>query len=232
MYARWMGFPAVAAVALSGCVTVPVGPAVAVAPGPNRSFEQFRIDDAGCRNYAQAAIGGATQAATDNAAAAAIAGTMMGAMTGAIIGAAAGDAGAGAAIGAGTGFLWGSAASAPGYTSYELQRRYDVFYAQCMASRGHQFPGRVTYRAPAYPPPNTPPPRFAPGAVSPSPDAALPGNFPPPGTPAPMGIDGGTRARVLPAPVNPPPAYPPVNPPPAYPPASTPPPGTPPPSSS
>ena len=46
---------------------------------------------------------------------------------------------------------------------------------------------------------------------------------PPPGTPPPMGVDGGTRARVLPAPVNPPPAYPP---------ASTPPPGTPPPPSS
>jgi hypothetical protein len=222
MKARWMWSAAMAAAGLSGCVTVPIGPAVAVMPGPSRSFEQFRVDDVGCRNYAQTAIGGATQMATDNAAAAAVAGTMMGAMTGAIIGAAAGDAGAGAAIGAGTGFLWGSAASAPGYTSYELQRRYDIFYAQCMVSRGHQLPGRVTYRAPAYPPPNTPPPRFAPGMPAPPPDAALPGNYPPPGTPAPMGLDGRTPARVLPAPVNPPPAYPP---------AGTPPPGTPPPSS-
>jgi hypothetical protein len=212
----------VAAAGLSGCVTVPVGPAVAVMPSPSRSVEQFRVDDASCRDYARFAIGGATQAAMDNAAAAAVAGTMMGAMTGAIIGAAAGDAGAGAAIGAGTGLLWGSAASAPGYSSYELQRRYDVFYAQCMVSRGHQFPGWVTYRAPAYPPPNTPPPRVAPGVTAPPPSAASPGSYPPPGTPAPTGIDSGTRPRILPAPINPPPAYPP---------AGTPPPGTLPPSS-
>jgi hypothetical protein len=205
---------------LSGCVTVPVGPAVPVMPGAYKSAAEFGADDANCRNYAQAAIGGAAQAATDNAAASAAAGTFMGAITGALIGAAVGDAGTGAAIGAGTGLLWGGAASAPGYTSYDLQRRYDTFYAQCMHARGNQFPGRVTYRAAPYPPPNTPAPRgLGPGApVTPPPAAAQPGNYPPPGTPAPIGLGGTTQGRIVPAPINPPPAYPP---------AGTPPPGTP-----
>lgn len=209
------------ALTLSGCVTVPVGPAIAVMPGTSKSTDQFLADDANCRGYAQTAIGGAAQAATDNAAAAAAAGTVMGAITGALIGAAVGDAGAGAAIGAGTGLLWGGAASAPGYTSYDLQRRYDAFYLQCMQARGNQFPGRVTYRsAPAYPPPNTPAPLgLGAGApVNPPPAAAQPGNYPPPGTPAPVGLGGTTQGRIVPAPVNPPPLYPP---------AGTPPPGTP-----
>jgi hypothetical protein len=172
---------------LSGCVTVPMGPAIAVMPSPAKSFEQFRADDAGCRNYAQSAISGAAQAANDNAASTAAAGAMVGALTGALIGAAAGDAGAGAAIGAGTGLLWGSAAGAPYYSSYDLQRRYDIHYAQCMYARGHQVPGRATYRV-------------APGGYPPA-SAAVPGSYPPPGTPAPSGV--------VPAPYNPPPQYPP-----------------------
>jgi len=201
----------VVAAGLVGCVTVPVGPAVPVLPGANKGPGEFGADDANCRNYAQAATAGAAQAATDNAAASAAAGTVLGGVTGALIGAAVGDAGAGAAIGAGTGLLWGGAASAPGYASYDLQRRYDAYYVQCMVARGNLPPWRATYRAPTYPPPNTPPPQgLGPGAaVTPPPSAALPGNYPPPGTPAPVGIDGGARGRIVPAPVNPPPRVPP-----------------------
>jgi hypothetical protein len=145
---------------------------------------------------------------------------VIGGLTGALIGAAVGDAGAGAAIGAGTGLLWGGAASAPGYVSYDLQRHYDAHYVQCMVARGNLSPWRATYRVRTYPPPNTPPPQgLGPGpAVTPPPSAALPGNYPPPGTPAPVGIDGGTRGRIVPAPVNPPPRVPP----PAVPPPGTP----------
>ncbi|MBK6336967.1 MAG: glycine zipper family protein [Betaproteobacteria bacterium] len=229
----WIWPAAALTVALSGCVTVPLGPAIGALPGPAKTAAEFGADDAHCRNHAQAAIGGVAQAATDQAAATAVAGTMMGAITGAIIGAATGDAGAGAAIGAGTGLLWGGAAGAPGYVSYDLQRRYDAYYAQCMYALGNQVPGRVTYRTPRYPPPNTPPPpglagspvapRAVPGAAAPGvppADAALPGNYPPPNTPPPPGVDSGTRGRVVPAPVNPPPRTPPA----AIPPLGTPPP--------
>jgi uncharacterized protein YcfJ len=187
--------PAVAAVALAGCVTVPTGPTVGVMPGATRSFDQFRADDDVCRQYAQASTGQAVPAAQDRAAASAVAGTVFGAATGALLGAVTGHAGEGAAIGAGTGALWAAATSNAGYSSYALQRRYDIHYAQCMVSRGHQLPGRVAYRAPLYPPPNTPAPQGidrapAPRAMPPVPGAppagaALPGNYPPPNTPAP-----------------------------------------------
>ncbi len=138
----------VVAAGLVGCVTVPVGPAVPVLPGANKGPGEFGADDASCRSYAQAATAGAAQAATDNAAASAAAGTVLGGLTGALIGAAVGDAGAGAAIGAGTGLLWGGAASAPGYASYDLQRRYDAYYVQCMVARGNLPPWRATLPGP------------------------------------------------------------------------------------
>lgn len=183
------------AAALAGCVTVPVGPAVPAVPGPAKSAAQFGVDDAECRNFAQAAVAGPAQAANDNAASAAAAATVFGAITGALFGAAVGDAGAGAAIGAGTGLLWGGAAAAPGYgyASYDLQRTYDALYVRCMASRGNIVPGRTTYRVVQYPPPNTPPPpgvtpgvrgTIVPAPVNPPPYTS-PAGTPPPGTPAP-----------------------------------------------
>ena len=223
----------------AGCATVPSGPALMVLPGPTRTFEQFQADDGACRQHAQSAIGAVVPAVNDRAAANAAAASIVGAATGAIIGAATGYAAEGAAIGAGTGLLWGAAAAQAGYTSHELQRRYDIFYGQCMYSRGHQLPGRVVYRATTYPPVNAPPPvvtrdgvavpRAAPrgsAPAAPPPEAAVPGNYPPPNTPAPVGVVAGPRNPVTPAPINPPPAS---YPPPSYPPAATPPPGTPPP---
>lgn len=225
----------------AGCATVPSGPALMVLPGPTRTFDQFRADDAACRQYAQSALAAVVPAANDRAAANAAAASIVGAATGALIGAATGHAGEGAAIGAGAGLAWGAAATQAGYTSYELQRRYDIFYGQCMYSRGHQLPSRPGYRVTTYPPADTPPPvvssdgvvvpRTAPRGTAPAappPEAAVPGNYPPPNTPAPVGAATRPRSSVAPAPVNPPPAS---YPPPAYPPAATPPPGTPPPAS-
>ena len=186
MSVRLLLVPVAAVVLLAGCVTVPTGPGVMVMPGAQKSFDQFRVDEADCRNYAQAVLGGpyAAQPANDAAAANAVAGAALGAAAGAIIGAASGNAGSGAAIGAGTGLLFGSAAgsSTAGYSGYELQRHYDVAYMQCMYARGNQVPGYMAYRgAPpgsrtpvySYPPPNYPPPNVAPG------------NYPPPNTPPP-----------------------------------------------
>jgi hypothetical protein len=170
---------------LGGCVILPTAPTVAALPGSRTGFEQFRADDDACRNYAYAAVGGAGQVAMNNAAANAAVGTALGAAAGAIIGSASGQAGAGAAIGAGTGLLFGSVAGADyaGYSSYQLQRRYDVTYAQCMYARGNRVPAQFVYRgpprryAPAYAPyyrlPDDAPPDYRP------PDYAPP-NYPPP----------------------------------------------------
>jgi hypothetical protein len=193
--------PLSAVVVLGGCVTVPVGPTVRVMPGNQKSFEQFRNEDAGCRQYAQATIGGpdAGQAGQNAAGANAVAGAAIGAAAGAIIGAATGQAGPGAAIGAGTGLLFGSAAGSntAGYSSYALQRNYDTAYLQCMYSYGNQVPGAVAYR--------TSPPVYSypPSSYAPPPGAAS-GNYPPPGYPAPA----------APAENYPPPNYPPPNTPP------------------
>lgn len=168
-------------------------------PGPQKTLDQFRADEAACRDYAQAALGGpnAARAANDAAAANAAAGTVLGAAAGAIIGSASGQAGPGAAVGAGFGLLAGSAAgsNAAGYSSYSLQRQFDIRFTQCMYSRGNHLPGRVAYRAPAPryqpnylpPPPGTYPPPNYPAPAGVAPGQYPPPNYPPPGTPAPGG---------------------------------------------
>ncbi len=135
----------IAAATLAACATVPTGPSVMALPGAGKSFDQFRIDDGSCRQYAYEQVGGVTgqQAAQRSAVSSAAVGTAVGAAAGAAIGSASGNMGAGAAIGAGTGLLFGSAAAA-GYTSgfyYADQRRYDHAYLQCMYAKGNQIPG-------------------------------------------------------------------------------------------
>jgi hypothetical protein len=148
------------AVALTGCATMPTGPTVAVLPAPGKPFDVFMADDGLCRQWAQQQIGGASpsQTANQNLATGAVVGTAVGAGLGALIGSASGQAGAGAAIGAGAGLLGGAAvASGPAYGSeYQLQRRYDIAYQQCMYAKGNQIPGAVYRRAQGYRPP--PPP--------------------------------------------------------------------------
>ena len=172
---------------LGGCVVLPTAPTVAALPGSQKGFEQFRTDDDACRSYSYAAVGGAGQVAMNNAAANAALGTALGAAAGAIIGSATGQAGAGAAIGAGTGLLFGSVAGADyaGFSSYQLQRQYDVTYVQCMYTRGNRVPARFVYRgpprryAPAYAP-DYRPPDYAPPYYRP-PDHAPPDYSPPRG---------------------------------------------------
>ena len=208
MSKRLLAASIAAVLVLAGCATVPQGPAVTVLPGYQKSFDQFRADEGDCRGYAQMIIGGpnANQQANDAAAANAVGAAALGAAAGAILGSVTGHAGNGAAIGAGTGLLFGGAANAnaSGYSSYQLQRQYDVAYMQCMYARGNQVPGQVAYRgappgagsAPNYnyippsttprypaansPPPNYPPPNVAPGSYPPP-------NYPPPNYPAPAG---------------------------------------------
>jgi outer membrane lipoprotein SlyB len=92
-----------------------------------------------------------------------VAGTVIGAAAGAAIGSVTGRAGPGAAIGAGTGLLFGSAAgsNAAGASYYQVQRRYDQAYVQCMYAKGNQVPVRAGYRGP---PARMAPPGYLPPA--------------------------------------------------------------------
>jgi|ERR1035438_7560333 hypothetical protein len=175
---------------LAGCASVPTGPSVMALPGAGKDFEQFRNDDAQCRQYAEYQIGGsgAQQAAVDAQVRGAAVGTLLGAVAGAAIG---GHQGAG--VGAGTGLLVGTMAGtgAAQSSAYGTQRNYDNAYVQCMYAKGEQVPvSRAMPRsqgqapadragaAPAYLPP-PPPPGYAP---PPPPGTSYPP--PPPGSPA------------------------------------------------
>src|SRR5579862_6341931 len=137
--------------ALAGCVTVPTGPSVMVLPGDGRSFDQFRADDAECRNYAYYQSGGpaAENAQVDSAARSAILGTLIGAAAGAAI-----NGSRGAGVGAGAGLAVGAAAGsgAAAQSGWSSQRRYDYAFEQCMYAKGNKVPGAA--RAPAYYPPS------------------------------------------------------------------------------
>jgi len=155
---------------VSGCVTVPDGPSRMALPGSTKTFDQFRVDDASCRQYGLEQSGAsAKQAGNDSMVKSAAVGTAVGAVLGAAIG------GHGAtAVGAGTGLLVGTAAGADAAqaSSYTVQQRYDNAYLQCMyakgnkvpmaASEANQLPVVQSYSPPqpAYYPPPPPPPGY------------------------------------------------------------------------
>jgi outer membrane lipoprotein SlyB len=159
----------VALILLGACATIPTGPQVLALPGSNKTFDQFRADDAVCRQYALEQVSGVTpsQAATNAAVGSAVVGTAIGAAAGAAFG-----GGSGAAVGAGVGLLGGSAVGAGyGYgAGYTVQTRYDYGYLQCMYAKGNKVPvsrayvqsrEQVAYPSPGPglpPPPNAPPP--------------------------------------------------------------------------
>ncbi|HCE09199.1 MAG TPA: hypothetical protein DIT28_16575 [Oxalobacteraceae bacterium] len=147
--------PLAALLLVTACTTIPDGPSVLVLPGSSKNFDQFRMDDADCRQFASYQIGGTTpnQAGIDSGVRSAAIGTVLGAAVGAAVGGR--DS---AAIGAGTGLLMGSTAGAGSAqaSGYQLQRRYDNSYLQCMYSKGNRVPasGRSMTESPSrYPPP-------------------------------------------------------------------------------
>jgi hypothetical protein len=156
--------PLAALLGVAACTTIPTGPSVMVLPGSGRSFEQFRGDDAECRQFALAQSGGASanDAAVESGVKSAVVGAAVGALAGAAMG---GHQGAG--VGAGVGLLAGGTAGAgAGQASgYGAQRRYDNAYVQCMYAKGDRVPvsGALTQDRgrPAYAPP-PPPPGYAP----------------------------------------------------------------------
>jgi len=158
-------------VSLGACATMPTGPSVMSLPGEDKTFEEFRADDAACRQFAFDQIGGvsAQEAADNSAVKSAAVGTVIGAAAGAAIGSASGHMGSGAAIGGGAGLLYGSAvgSNAASHSYYENQRRYDHAYLQCMYMKGNQIPGyrrsSTRSRESSYPPPSGYPPPPPPG---------------------------------------------------------------------
>lgn len=166
-----------AGLVLTACVSVPNGPSRMALPGSGKSFDQFRADDASCRQFARDQIGGTTanQASNDSFARSAAVGTALGAAVGAVAG-----GGRGAGVGAATGLIVGSAIGVDeaDASSYGTQRRYDNAYTQCMYANGHRVPvsGRVIEQQPRYTPP--PPP-----AAYPPPPPPPSGYVPPEGSP-------------------------------------------------
>ena len=70
---------------LAACASIPNSPSVMSLPGTGKSFDQFRFDDATCRQFAYEQVGGVTgqQAAQNAAVSSAAVGTLLGAAAGA-----------------------------------------------------------------------------------------------------------------------------------------------------
>jgi len=171
-------------VALSGCATMPTGPSVLVLPAQGKPFDVFRSEDFECRNWAAQQTGQQpADTVNQNLAGGAAIGTLVGAGLGAAIGGASGHAGSGAAIGAASGLIGGAAvASGPAYgAGWEVQRRYDNAYQQCMYAKGNVIPGvvRNSPRANSVPPPPPPPGYTSEPPPPPLPSASYPPPYPP-----------------------------------------------------
>jgi len=171
MYLKGIVLLISAAVVLSACATIPTGPSVMVWPAPGKPLEVFQSDDAVCRQWAGQRVGAEpSESANKTLASGAAVGTVLGAGLGAAIGAASGQFGAGLGIGAASGALVGTAAGigASSGAGWEVQRRYDNAYMQCMYTKGNQVPGAVrAYRR--YVPPPPPRSEFTPPPSSPYP---------------------------------------------------------------
>lgn len=140
------------ALAVAGCASRPIGPTVAVMPGPNKSFDAFQTDDYTCRGFAEQSIGRGVDEANNTQVGTAVIGTLLGAGLGAAIG-----GGRGAGIGAGAGALGGTVVGGSNAqtSQYSIQQRYNIAYSQCMYSKGNQVPGAALPSAYQSAPPTT-----------------------------------------------------------------------------
>ena len=160
---------AVLGAVLVGCASIPEGPTVSVMPGPGKPFDQFRADDALCRQFAKQQMGAnPNEVASKQVLSGAAVGAALGAVSGALMGSSRYEGDRTGTM-AGMGVLMGSAvgAGAAQQSTMTLQRRYNISYQQCMYSKGNIVQG---YPAPSYtppPPPNYPPPPAP--ATSPAP---------------------------------------------------------------
>lgn len=160
------------AAGITACTTIPSGPSRMALPGSGLSFDQFRADDAVCRQYALE-TSGATPSQVQEASG--VKSAVVGTAVGAAAGAALGGTGRSAAAGAGAGLLVGSLAGAAAgdQSGYAMQRRYDAGYTQCMYAKGHRVavPGGALYSQPVAPQPYYAPP--PPGSAPPPPSSIV-----------------------------------------------------------
>jgi uncharacterized protein YcfJ len=134
-------------------------------PGANKPFDQFAADQQTCQGYANSQTAPMAAQANNQAAGGALLTTVLGAGLGAAFG-----GGRGAAIGAASGAVVGGSMAArnSSMAGMGIQQQYDIFYSQCMYSRGNQVPGFAPnqYALPPYPgaapgaPLPPPPPRY------------------------------------------------------------------------
>jgi hypothetical protein len=185
--------PLLAVLGLGACATAaPLGPSVMVLPGSGKPFDQFQADDAVCRQWAYQQSGAGGPSTAQSTLTGTAVGTLIGGAAGAALGAIGGNPGLGAAVGAGVGAVGGTAtgASASEARGWNVQRRFDIAYQQCMYAKGNQIPGAVRSGGASYvgPPPPPPPPPAAgqrvpvvpPSAATPPPNAPPPPPPPPP----------------------------------------------------
>jgi uncharacterized protein YcfJ len=152
-----LGGAMIAVISLTASAPTVIAPTIPVMPGANKPPDQFIADQQACQAYANSQTAPLSAQANNQALGSALLTTALGAGLGAAIG-----GGRGAAIGAASGALVGTAAGAQGSSiaGMNIQQQYDIFYSQCMSSRGNQVPGFSPgmYAIPPYPGPGGPPP--------------------------------------------------------------------------
>ncbi|MGH7092140.1 MAG: YMGG-like glycine zipper-containing protein [Stellaceae bacterium] len=156
-----------AVLTVSACAPTVMAPTVPVAPAQGKPFSQFANDQATCQAYANHEVAPLTAQANNNALGSALLGTALGAGLGAAIG-----GGRGAAIGAASGAALGTGVGVrnSSMAGMSIQQQYNMYYAQCMSSRGNQVPGMSPAPAPAgYGPGGYGPGGYGPGAPVPPP---------------------------------------------------------------
>ncbi len=141
---------------LAACAAPPMGPTVQVMPGPGKTFDAFRMDQANCKAFADDQVRGQAEVHNQRAVGGAVLSTVIGAGLGAAVGGAYGNVGAGAAIGAASGATMGAAygADATANANMSIQQQYDNAFSQCMYAKGEQVPGYAPLTPP--PPPSGP----------------------------------------------------------------------------
>ncbi len=145
-----------AMLSLAACASTPMGPTVNALPPQGKPFEQFQMEQASCKQYADEQVRGQAETANQTGLLEGIGGTALGAGLGAALG-----GGHGAAIGAASGAIAGTAvgASTSGHQQGGIQVQYNNAYEQCMVAKGNQIQQpvertrTVIYQAPPPPPP-------------------------------------------------------------------------------
>lgn len=145
----------VAVIATAGCTTYPSqGMTRPALRGDNQSPEEFRADDAACRQYASAQTGfNPGEQAREDQVVSTVAGTVLGTVAGVIGGAAFGVPGTGAGIGAAAGLSSGATGGyGAGATTYQVGvQTWQANYEACMHNEGHRIaaPGGITIQHPS-----------------------------------------------------------------------------------